>query len=463
MKNYFKIALAIIITVSACKKDHIDRPLRGEQQLTIAQTRLWLEANEKSIVKKYKLQWEKAARLSQSSGDRIVMPLSGQPTIGGHPQGFRELSITKSPKTGLLQANFVEFIPDALYFQRKGGWAKADFTGWALIYDRHYQFLSGILLSSGRKVGEMLPASNSQRQQFISKINNSTAAQQPVAPTGTGNIQHLFAPVEECTWTQSSYIDSEGVLVIHNQRSCTQVSPYDDPWTDYTGIEVQPREYQTGGGGGSPTAPEPPAPSNLPGEDSEKVNPKKMMDCFAQLNSRNAAYQVKIMVVEPFPGTSFNLGPNSFGHVAMSLSKTAGGQTITQTIGYYPTGTGLSQLHSKGIVRDNGDISYNVGASYFTDEKGFQKILDYVSNPPLTYDFMEFNCSSFVYEASRSAGLPVPDPMTQVGFAGPGGAGYARTPAGMGSALRTVKAQNPKADITTNPGYRAPASKGECP
>ncbi len=185
------------------------------------------------------------------------------------------------------------------------------------------------------------------------------------------------------------------------------------------------------------------------------------MECFSQLTSPNAAFVVRVYVVEPQPGTSFNVGANSFGHVAISLSKTCGNTTITQTIGFYPTGAGLDKLDSKSQIIDNSYDEYNISSTYYVTSESFQKVINYISNPPQQYHFTDFNCSAFVYGAGQAGGIPIPDPTTMIGISGPGGAGYAKTPAGMASALRQQRVSNPNSDINEG-GGNIPKSNGPC-
>ena len=180
-----------------------------------------------------------------------------------------------------------------------------------------------------------------------------------------------------------------------------------------------------------------------------------MMECFSKITSANAAFVVRVYVVEPQPGTAFNVGANSFGHVAISLSKTSGSTTITQTVGFYPTGSGLDRLSSKSQILDNGDIEYGIGATYYVTGESFQKVINYVANPPANYHFTDFNCSAFVYGAGQAGSVPIPDPTAVIGL------GFGKTPAGMASALRDQKAKNPNLDINEG-GGRIPGSNGPC-
>ncbi|WP_316795087.1 hypothetical protein [Pedobacter agri] len=88
-------------------------------------------------------------------------------------------------------------------------------------------------------------------------------------------------------------------------------------------------------------------------------------------------------------------------------------------------------------------------------------MINYISNPPQQYHFTDFNCSAFVYGAGQAGGIPIPDPTTMIGISGPGGAGYAKTPAGMASALRQQRVSNPNSDINEG-GGNIPKSNGPC-
>lgn len=272
--------------------------------------------------------------------------------------------------------------------------------------------------------------------------------------------------MESCAWYQDVYVDANGEFTVHSERICSY-SAYDDGMNwggGGNGSMNQEVPTEGGGGGGSsgsePSTP-PPAPSNLPGENNNQVDPKKMMECFSQITSPNAAFVVRVYVIEPQPGTSFNVGANAFGHVAISLTKTSGNSTITQTVGFYPTGTGLEKLNSKSKILDNGFSEYDISATYYVNGDSFQKVIDYISNPPTNYNFTEFNCSAFVYAAGQAGSIPIPDPTTIIGFSGPGGASFAKTPAGMASALREQKINNPNSDINEG-GGKMPESKGPC-
>ncbi|AZI24116.1 hypothetical protein EA772_01685 [Pedobacter sp. G11] len=468
MKTKLKIFTVLLFAFAACKKDNTEQlnPVQSPTtiNLSLDDARSYVEqelndnANNSSVLNKLRLDWQAAKSQATKDGNIWKLNLPGHPIYQGIEQGYRQLVIKRDPKTSEIDARIIEVIPDAVYLQ-KGSVRISNFTGRVFEYNLGYKLTGGQLYSDGKQIGEIGPKENFelQRKEALGDLNPLIGIQ--------GKLMKMQV-IESCTWYQSSYIDANGDLTIHSERICSY-SFYDDGTTffggDSGGSYSGGGSAGGGGGGSSPTNPKPliPAPSNLPGETNNIVDPKKMMECFSQITDPNAAFVVRVYVIEPQPGTSFNVGANSFGHVAISLSKTSGSTTITQTVGFYPTGSGLQKLDSKSQVLDNGDIKYNIGATYYVNSESFQKVINYISNPPLQYHFTDFNCSAFVYGAGQAGGIPIPDPITAIGIIGPGGAGYAKTPAGMAGALREQKANNPNSDINEG-GGNIPASKGEC-
>lgn len=130
-------------------------------------------------------------------------------------------------------------------------------------------------------------------------------------------------------------------------------------------------------------------------------------------------------------------------------------------MGLYPTGTGIDKLESRGQILDNGDLKYDLGATYAVNGETFSKLIAYISGERKDYHFTDFNCASYVYQAGQAAGINIPNPITPVGISGPGGAGFADTPAGMAADLREQKFKNPAMDLNQG-GRKVAPSKGLC-
>jgi hypothetical protein len=471
MKN-IRILTFILLAFTACQKDTIKtRPTVITQSpaanITVDQARQWFETRTDSITKKYPVRWEMAKSVQSKSGNRITLKIPGAPTINKTKLGYRQLSIQRNPETQNIEGKFLEIIPDPIYWQEKQKVESKDFTGRIMEFDLNYKLQKGAIYQNGKQIGESRPSTNLEKQAYLKDPDQ-------LQPLGTFEQQSTSSPthgktaraivIESCYWYQTSYVDAEGIFTVYAERMCSY-SFYDDGGGygggGYNDSGVSGEQYGGGGGGSTSSDPGTPPPAELPMENQAKVDPKKMMGCFGNISSANAAFQVKVLVLEPQPGTSFNVGQNSFGHVAIQLTKASQDQVITQTIGFYPTGSGLDKLISKSRMIDNGGLEYTMSSSFYTDASSFQKVIDYISAPPENYHFTDFNCAGFVYQAGKAGNLPIPDPTTQIGFGGPGGAGFAMTPAGMAGALNAQKAANPSADIS-KAGGRAPASKGQC-
>jgi hypothetical protein len=462
--------LLLLVGLNSCQKENL-QPEEGSKtisavnnnMLTIEKAREWFESqNEQLIASKLPIRWDRAKSIPAGRSNRIILPLPGQPSIMGIKMGYRQLSIQIDPDTKQIQGRYLEIIPNYLYHQAKQRVQAKDFSGQILAYDLSYKLIEGKVYQNGKQIGQIQPDRQATDTAQIRTPDRLNQIAEHVGPfdypiQNSGEKTMRMQAITSCAWVQSWYVDAENILNIVNNQVC-HTSYFDVGTPSYldSGINT---DYSTGGGGGG-TSTSPPAPSNIPGENNPKVDPKKMMDCFSAVKTEGAAFQVKVLVIEPFPGTTFNYGPNSFGHVAIQLTKTNGNQSVTQVLGFYGSGTGLDKMISSSEVLNNGRIDYTMEASYFTDATNFDKIIAYVSNPKPNYHYTNFNCSAFVYEAGIAGGLNIPDPMTTVGMSGPGGAGAARTPAGMASALRTEKANGAK--NVAEGGGTAPASKGEC-
>lgn len=456
--------LLSLLLFTTCQKEPLkpNQPSHTPQnQLSVQQAKAWYDQQLDTIQHPVNqpIDWNQAIRYSTSNTSTITIPLKGSPTFQHVKQGFRQLQF-RLDSTQTISARILEIIPDAIQYQQQQTIHSSNFSGRLFAYNLNYQLQSGILFSQGKAIGSARPANPQERKAIQNQsLNISIPGDQSIPTNPSRQLERMMVSTT-CYWTSYSYIDAEGTLTVYAESHCSfYIDNYNYdmlPSIDHSG------NTGGGGGGGAPiTQPEPAQPSNLPMEEQASKDPKKLMDCFGTSLNPNAAYQVKILVQQPQPGTSFNIGQNAFGHVAIQLTKTEGNSTITQTLGFYPTGTGLDKLNSNSRIVDNGGLEYNTSATYYTNAQNFQNLINYIKNPPQNYHYTDFNCTSFVYQAALKAGLPIPNPSTQIGLGGPGGVATAMTPAGMASALNNYKAQKPSADIS-NATMRATASKGEC-
>ena len=465
MKTKLTCLMLIITCILSCKKDQqsvttntIAQISDSSKTLTLSQVKDWYNASlsavdlkKQSSVKTFSLtslafSWGKLQSLNNKKGNYYLVHLNGQPTYQNVKQGYRKLAFIRDT-SGNIQARILEIIPDVLYIQRKLKAATSDFTGRIFIYDQSYKLLGGGVLSNGKLIGKIKPTVSTTTAQSLLKTN-------------------MVQVVEECEWNDANYVDAEGVVTIYSERVCNTYildgggggeggfdggGEFDGGSGDYLG----------GGGGGGGEVSTAPAVVNLPGEDHTKVNPKQFMDCFGNISNTGASMKVTVYVQEPFPGTSFAVGPNSVGHVAIGLTKSNGSASVTQIVGFYPDATGLAKLNAPSkIVNNGGDLDYNVSITYTVSATQFNQIESYISNPPATYDVSTFNCTNFVYNACQAGSITLPDPSGIVGFGGSLAVMplYGMTPGSLGSSIESLKGSS---NVNTT-GGTTPNSKGPC-
>ncbi|MFD0763218.1 hypothetical protein ACFQZI_00030 [Mucilaginibacter lutimaris] len=346
----------------------------------------------------------------QPSGNYLYVSIAGTPTFQNIHAGSRRLLFTKT--SGQIRSFAVDVVPDPLAQQQNGTMKAANFTGRTFIYDStRHNLIGGYIYINGKRAGTIKPAEKSGSKLQVSEL-----------PAGSTT----------CEWVQSNYVNADGELVIYAEKVCTvdlsDLSQHGPP--DLPPIDQNPPEY-AGGGGGSGSGGG--SVSNLPGETNPKINPKAYMQCFSNLPDIGSKMTITVYVQEPAPGLPFNIGPNSVGHTAIGLTKTYNGQTITQVVGFYPDATGKDKMHAPSKVLDNAGLKYNVSISYSIIASEFNKIVNYIANPPNTYDLFTNNCTSFTYNACLAGGIKLPDPNGNMGLGQSG-----MTPAALGNSIRNT-------------------------
>jgi hypothetical protein len=440
MKAKFIYSLLFLSLLTACQKDREAPVMTAKPDwLTLGEVKAWYGSPADSgrqtnsggfDLHRLKVDFRQA-RAVHAAKTWWAVPLPGRPVFQGLAQGYRKLAFFRQPG-GVIGARILEVVPDGLYLQLRKRGDPLKFTGRVFVYDQSYHFLKGAVWANGKLIGVLRPGASRELQ------TNS----------------QLY---EDCQWYQSGYMSADGEYTVFAERRCEPVT-YDDGESLLPTSGGEPDFGQGGGGDGGSTAPgaadDAPAIAELPGETGPAIDPKEYMRCFGTLPDAGSSLRVTVYVQEPFPGTNFNVGPNSVGHVAIGLSKSYGGSTITQVVGFYPNATGLDKLAAPSKINDNSALEYNVSISYEVSAANFNKIVDYVATPPFKYSLVNFNCTNFVYSACQAGGITLPNPYQPLLF----GATEAMTPGVLGLSIGNL----PDAPNINKAGGTAPNSKGPC-
>lgn len=202
---------------------------------------------------------------------------------------------------------------------------------------------------------------------------------------------------------------------------------------------------------------------------------QKMINCFTTVPDAGATYRITLNADLPDnsdpDALTNNLEP---GHAFITMTKTNGTQSVSQSIGFYPKRRYLS-VFSTGVdskIVDNGLHEYNSSISMNLSQIDFMGSLNLaVSHSGLNYDLNDFNCTDFalqIFNSNRnpSQHIQVPDWVVVVSSPYSGLVkNFGTTPNGLHKALNLMKTNNTWGEaanisiVTAN----AVAGAGECP
>lgn len=212
---------------------------------------------------------------------------------------------------------------------------------------------------------------------------------------------------------------------------------------------------------------------NSPGEDVEyhitasgSINLSQYFKCFSNANipDAGASYSVTISAALPNVNNPYQLIGKGLhpGHAFITMTKSNGGQTVSQTFGFYPINGRVSILMGEVASKVVDD-----GASGFEHKTHASLVLNGLTGSQFSmlqatslrlasrnYDLNNFNCTDFalaIFNSVSSSSLIVPDweiwPFN-----------YGRTPNGLYKTLVSMSA-NPNVYIATT---TAATSHGPC-
>jgi hypothetical protein len=143
-------------------------------------------------------------------------------------------------------------------------------------------------------------------------------------------------------------------------------------------------------------------------DNEPQVSLQSLFNCFTQIPNAGATFSIKLCVDLPVNGVwnaPFNLTGKSPGHTFLTLTKTNGTQTISQSVGFYPMVTGINPLNptAPGGFKNNGDPNheYNAGINaYNVSEAQFSMVMNnLLSHENDTYNIFNNNCTTIAINA----------------------------------------------------------------
>jgi len=217
---------------------------------------------------------------------------------------------------------------------------------------------------------------------------------------------------------------------------------------------------------------------NLPG-----VDLSKMFKCFDNVPSIGATYSIRLCSDIPSnsnPNASANFSAASGGHTFLTITKTNGSTSVTQSFGFYPSSQPswidpfspvTSTLKDNGAQEINASLEMNLTETQFNTVK--QNAISWSTR---NYELTDYNCSNYAVDIFNSVRTtPIIIPGYQIVLPGntnpwapnnPVTVTINKSPQMLFSKLQEMKNNNDpessKIVIDQSHNYTAPISKGEC-
>jgi len=200
-------------------------------------------------------------------------------------------------------------------------------------------------------------------------------------------------------------------------------------------------------------------------ESSAGIDLQKYFNCFDNIPDAGATYSVKLCADLPrnqYPYQAMNgMTP---GHVFITLTKTNGSQSITQSFGFYPSNgilsTSMLPVSSKIVDDGHNNHEYNASILMNVSQIDFNAVknLALAHANAMQYDLSDFNCTDFglqCFNIARAVPISI-DPL-------PGWGIINNTPNMLYIKLDYMKYTNaPEAANIQIGVFNAPTSYGAC-
>lgn len=431
--------------------------------------------------------WEEAREEKVDDGVALAIPIKflykNHLILGPNTKiNFEELNylLIKKDNAGKMHANWITKIPDKEYINNN----KLGFIGHTVVQDWDGNFEKDFLYEKNGRITEyqkVEKVSQNKNQMFtktggswinltqkVSLSNTMSEIDGDITTIDTTGIKTpadtLVTSLPVYAIANIKYQDINGNCWV-NLAQIGYSSPDGGGVTLYR-MQVDCGNTSSGGGGGTSGSGSNTIPNDpyMPGQDHQAINIKDYTKCFENIPNAGASYKISVQVQEPFENSDWNYGKNGVGHTAITLTKTgSNGESITQTIGFYPADNkfvGPSKIVDNAT---NDPINFTIQMNFDLGVNGerFNSIINYISNPPKIYELMGMNCTYFINEACKKGGIALPSAWSNIaGFMDPLNVARVMTPAGLAQSLRNLK-NNGDNRIKTNPG-KAPLGKGSC-
>lgn len=260
----------------------------------------------------------------------------------------------------------------------------------------------------------------------------------------------------------NSNLRTEGVIVINNYMNGYNYSPEDPDggyaWQEYIGstyISV-PDYYGTGGnygeyqdpwlGGLSDAEPEiNPANLIVPAGENKITNLSEYTKCFS--GGPGTEYEVTVFIEQPVPGSRVPWiiydgskvvrkgSVYSVGHTFIGIRQKNGASQIMRNVGFHPSdAVNPISPSTTGELDNDEDSYYDLSLTIPINQSQINNLISYIKNSGnATYDLNTYNCTTFVLDCLKSAGINLP--RTEGSW--PNGKGL--NPADLGEDIRAMK------------------------
>lgn len=241
-----------------------------------------------------------------------------------------------------------------------------------------------------------------------------------------------------------------------------------NPTYTYTYQTANPYIYGYGGGGGGSSVVVDLQPVEITSGPAADL--AKRMNCFSNVPS-NASTTYSLTVYADIPDNtnpSIVLYGTNPGHAFVTLTKTNGSTTVSQTFGFYPA-NGIKSItfdHVTSKIVNDASHEYNAKITIpnMTEAQFNTAKSTALSNSGNTYDLNDYNCTDYAVDIFNSVSVPGFSQLTVADNITPVGINYKTTPGGLYKALNQLKqgggSMAPFIQVGVNTS--AAGSAGEC-